>query len=127
MYTVHPAVTFIKKPRPASFYVRAALGLYGIHKKGPPAGGAYSGDPWSFGAGLCRILHPDFQEFSFLSTDVKIASAAAHFHGFGVARQGPWITWVNSCIRTKKGTQATPTPQTGGSSCYYRSAGLKNR
>jgi hypothetical protein len=18
-----------------------------------------------------------------------------HFHGFGVARQGPWITWVN--------------------------------
>ena len=24
--------------------------------------------------------------------DVKIASAAAHFHGFGVARQGPWCT-----------------------------------
>ena len=26
---------------------------------------------------------------------MKIASAAARFHGFGVARQGPWITWVN--------------------------------
>src|SRR5918994_4453469 len=26
---------------------------------------------------------------------VKIVSAAAHFHGFGVARQGPWNTWVN--------------------------------
>src|SRR5829696_662075 len=24
--------------------------------------------------------------------DVKICSAAAHFHGFGVARQGPWVT-----------------------------------
>jgi hypothetical protein len=23
---------------------------------------------------------------------VKIDSAATHFHGFGVARQGPWIT-----------------------------------
>jgi hypothetical protein len=79
MYTVRPAVTFIKKPRPASFYVRATLGLYGKHKKGPLAGGAFSGDPWSFGAGLCRILHPDFQEFSFLSTSVKIASAAAPF------------------------------------------------
>src|SRR5215211_7617161 len=27
-----------------------------------------------------------------LGTGVKIASAEAHFHGFGVARQGPWIT-----------------------------------
>jgi hypothetical protein len=26
---------------------------------------------------------------------VKIALAAAHFHGFGVARQGPWVTSVN--------------------------------
>jgi hypothetical protein len=26
--------------------------------------------------------------------------AAAHFHGFGVARQGPWNTWVN---KGKKG------------------------
>src|SRR5829696_8859965 len=25
---------------------------------------------------------------------VKIVSAAAHFHGFGVARQGPWLTGV---------------------------------
>src|SRR5215210_8418463 len=27
--------------------------------------GAYSGDPGSIGAGLCRILHPDFREFHF--------------------------------------------------------------
>ena len=27
---------------------------------------------------------------------MKIALAVAYFHGFGVARQGPWITWVNS-------------------------------
>src|SRR5215208_8496215 len=26
---------------------------------------------------------------------VKIALAAAHFHGFGVAHAGPWVTWVN--------------------------------
>ena len=26
-------------------------------------------------------------------TGVKMALAAAHFHGFGVARQGPWITF----------------------------------
>ena len=29
------------------------------------------------------------------TTGVKTVSAAAHFPGFGVARQGPWITWVN--------------------------------
>ena len=29
-------------------------------------------------------------------TGVKIALAVALFHSFGVARQGPWITWVNS-------------------------------
>jgi hypothetical protein len=26
---------------------------------------------------------------------VKIALTVAHFHGFGVARQGPWVTSVN--------------------------------
>jgi hypothetical protein len=30
---------------------------------------------------------------------VKIALTVAHFHGFGVARQGPWITWVNRLYR----------------------------
>jgi hypothetical protein len=30
-----------------------------------------------------------------LGTGVKIAFAAAHVHGFGVARQGPWVTSVN--------------------------------
>jgi hypothetical protein len=33
---------------------------------------------------------------------VKIALAAAHFHGFGVARQGLWITWVNKDKRTSE-------------------------
>ena len=28
-------------------------------------------------------------------TGVKIVSAVALFHSFGVARQGPWVTWVN--------------------------------
>ena len=26
---------------------------------------------------------------------MKIALATAYFHGFGVARAGPWNTWVN--------------------------------
>src|SRR5215213_5644423 len=30
-----------------------------------------------------------------LRAGVKIVSAVALFHSFGVARQGPWITWVN--------------------------------
>ena len=30
---------------------------------------------------------------------VKIALTAAHFHGFGVDRQGPWIT-VEKLLRT---------------------------
>jgi len=32
---------------------------------------------------------------------VKIALAAAHFHGFGVARQGPWNTSVNKGKKRK--------------------------
>jgi hypothetical protein len=34
---------------------------------------------------------------------VKIAWRAAHFHGFGVARQGPWNTWVNRGKSTRAG------------------------
>ena len=37
--------------------------------------------------GLRRISLP--------RTGVKIVSAVALFHSFGVARQGPWVTWVN--------------------------------
>jgi hypothetical protein len=29
-----------------------------------------------------------------------MVSAAAHFHGFGVARQGPWNTSVNKGMKT---------------------------
>src|SRR5215208_52366 len=43
------------------------------------------------------------------TTGVKIALAAALFHGFGVARQGPWNTWVNK--GKKKGRScSTPRP-----------------
>jgi len=35
-------------------------------------------------------------------TGVKIVSAAAHFHGIGVARQGPWLTWVNKALPQPK-------------------------
>src|SRR5215208_3401587 len=47
---------------------------------------------------------------------VKIALAAAHFHGFGVARQGPWLTWVN--MREKRAD---------GNSILAKSQSLKNR
>jgi hypothetical protein len=39
---------------------------------------------------------------------VKIALAAAHFHGFGVARQGPWVTWVNRGKRKSTSRQKPP-------------------
>jgi hypothetical protein len=34
---------------------------------------------------------------------VKLVSAAAHFHSFGVARQGPWVTSVNTGKKKRKG------------------------
>jgi hypothetical protein len=37
----------------------------------------------------------ELRRILLLGTGVKIALAAAHFHGFGVAPQGPWITWMN--------------------------------
>jgi hypothetical protein len=37
---------------------------------------------------------PNIGDF-LLGTGMKIAFAATHFHGFGVAPQGPWITWMN--------------------------------
>src|SRR5215212_2857180 len=36
-------------------------------------------------------------------TGVKIVSAVALFHSFGVARQGPWITWVHKGKRKGQG------------------------
>jgi hypothetical protein len=38
---------------------------------------------------------------------VKLAMAAAHFHGFGVARQGPWVTSVNKGKRERRGLLGT--------------------
>jgi mannose-6-phosphate isomerase-like protein (cupin superfamily) len=44
-----------------------------------------------------NALKATFRELLFLlpGTGVKIALAVVDFHGFGVARQGPWTTWVN--------------------------------
>jgi hypothetical protein len=38
------------------------------------------------------MLYADFREHATHILAVKIAMAAAHFHGFGVAREGPWNT-----------------------------------
>src|SRR5215212_3359076 len=43
---------------------------------------------------LRRTPHDGVRLLSLLGTGVKIVSGAAHFHGFGVARQGPWVTGV---------------------------------
>jgi hypothetical protein len=43
--------------RPTDVYIR--------QKKRAAGWGAYSGDPGSIGAGLCRILHPNFAELPF--------------------------------------------------------------
>jgi hypothetical protein len=45
--------------------------------------GTYSGDPGSIGAGLCRILHPDFREF--LPTFIWVVQA----HILDDAHEGP--------------------------------------
>jgi ribosomal protein S14 len=44
---------------------------------------------------MWRYRQGELRRIPILGTGVKIALAAAHFHGFGVARQAPWITWVN--------------------------------
>jgi hypothetical protein len=55
--------------------------------------------------------HHDYGEVRRIhlpGTGVKIALAVAHFHGFGVARQGPWVTWVKKSARKDQGS---PRPQ----------------
>jgi hypothetical protein len=42
-----------------------------------------------------ELRKAEVRRIPLLGTGVKIDSAAAHFHGFGVARQGPWFTSVN--------------------------------
>jgi hypothetical protein len=42
-----------------------------------------------------ELRQREVRRISLLSTGVKIALALAYFRGFGVARQGPWITRVN--------------------------------
>src|SRR5215213_4902225 len=46
-----------------------------------------------------ELPYGEVRRILLLGTGVKIALAAAPFHGFGVARQGPWITWVNSPLQ----------------------------
>ena len=48
---------------------------------------------------LRRILIP--------RTGVKIVSAVALFHSFGVARQGPWVTWVNKGKKKGRNLQSS--------------------
>jgi hypothetical protein len=70
------------------------------------AGAQYVGFGYLTGAHQNRAITPRYcmgmhsSAFRLLriplpGTGVKIALAAAHFHSFGVARQGPWNTWVN--------------------------------
>jgi hypothetical protein len=40
---------------------------------------------------------------SVLRTGVKIGLATVHFRGFGVARAGPWNTWVNKGKKKGRG------------------------
>jgi hypothetical protein len=41
----------------------------------------------------CRL-----RRIHLLGTGVKIVSAVVLFHSFGVARQGPWVTWMSKSI-----------------------------
>jgi hypothetical protein len=54
---------------------------------------------YSLPANFLELRNGEVRRIYLLGTGVKIDSAAAHFHGFGVARQGPWNTWVNRGIR----------------------------
>src|SRR5215207_5078565 len=72
--------------------------------RGPPPSLCYS----RFGSGFLATVVPaalhaskdllvapvgfGATELEACQPGVKIVSAAAHFHGFGVARQGPWVT-----------------------------------
>jgi hypothetical protein len=42
-----------------------------------------------------QVFVYELRRIPLLGTGVKIVWAAAYFHGFGVAWQGPWNTWVN--------------------------------
>jgi hypothetical protein len=57
-------------------------------------GGASARWPY-LGTNFAKSTLGEVRRILLLGTDVKIALAAAHFHGFGVARQGPWVTSVN--------------------------------
>jgi hypothetical protein len=51
---------------------------------------------------------PEFRRILLLGPGVKIALGRLHFHGLGVARQGPWVTWVNK--RDEEGRRPLRTP-----------------
>src|SRR5215207_11756625 len=56
---------------------------------------------WVWQMSSCPTLYLRTNEV-VLGTGVKIGLAAAHFHSVGVARAGPWNTWVN-----KEGTKVS--------------------
>src|SRR5918994_5520288 len=54
---------------------------------------------WARNGSLANFLELcacELRRIPIPGTGVKIALGRLHFHGFGVARQGPWITWVNT-------------------------------
>jgi hypothetical protein len=45
----------------------------------------------------------EVRRIPLLGTGVKIGLATVHFHDFGVARAGPWNTWVNKGKKRRAG------------------------
>ena len=70
------------------------VGYYAPEQRARPRGA------YGIGVGQSgRACISELPRIPILGTGVKIVSAAAHFHGIGVARQGPWLTWVNKGVR----------------------------
>src|SRR5215207_7758482 len=59
----------------------------------------------------------------FLGTGVKIGLAAAHFHSVGVARAGPWNTWVNMGEKKGRRPVSGPTLRAAPLERYFWGAG----
>jgi hypothetical protein len=63
-------------------------------RKGPQTG-VLQRRSWVYRGGAMQDPANEHPRIPLPRTGVKIALGRLHFHGFGVARQGPWITWVN--------------------------------
>src|SRR5215212_844583 len=80
---------------------------------------AIGGGPWPrtiLPANFLELRYDEVRRTRLLGTGVKIALAVALFHGFGMARQGPWNTWVNKSAgrtRPRQGPQYLRPPLLG--------------